>query len=337
MRSVTAAQPSGSQFLLHNFSVLESDDISEICDIVSQTYCEHSLRRRSSKAPIDARYCRASFGTVSFNYLRYGADVAIEPSCFDRFYMLEIPLAGTAKLRYRDEDAASAGSTGSLVSSQGRVKSQWDRDTARLMVQVDRGFLERFATHLLGHAITRPIEFRLVVDMSRGIGAGLRDYVLHIAQQLTFNPFLRDYRLVEREIERTLAAMLLCGQPHTYSAEVNAVAQPGAPRYVTLAYDYIMEHYRGDISIEDLVAVSGVSMRTLYAGFKRYKGVSPMLALKTKRLEAVREDLLTAGAGDSVTDIVFRWGFTHLGNFSRDYRKRFGELPSDTLRRRTRQ
>lgn len=331
---MTTAQPAAAQFLLHNFSLLESEDVTEICDTVSKTYCQHSLRRRSSHASIDARYCRVSFGTVSFNYLRYGADVAIEPSCFDSFYMLEIPLGGTAKLRYRDEEVVSDGSVGTLVSSQGAVKSQWDRDTARLMVQVDRGFLERFATNMLGHAITRPIEFRLAVDMSNGIGAGVRDYILHIAQQLTTNPFLREHLLVERQIERTIAAMLLCGQPHTYSAEVSAVAQPGAPGYVARAYDYIMEHYRQDISIDDLVAVSGVSMRTLYAGFKRYKGVSPMLALKTKRLEAVREDLLDASAGDSVTDIVFRWGFTHLGNLSRDYKKRFGELPSDTLRRR---
>lgn len=331
---MTSAQLTASQFLLHNFSLLESHDITEICDTVSKTYCQHSLRRRSSRASIDAQYCRASFGTLSFNYLRYGADVAIEPICFDRFYMLEVPLMGTAKLRYRGEEVESAGVVGSLVSSQGVLKSQWDGDTARLMVQLDRGLLERFATNMLGHAITRPIEFRLPVDMSHGIGAGLRDYVLHIAQQLTTNPFLREHMLVERQIERTIAAMLLCGQPHTYSAEVNAVAEPGAPKYVARAYDYIMENYRQDISIEDLVEVSGVSMRTLYAGFKRYKGVSPMLALKTRRLEAVHEDLLNACGGDSVTDIVFRWGFTHLGNFSRDYKKRFGELPSDTLRKR---
>jgi transcriptional regulator GlxA family with amidase domain len=73
-------------------------------------------------------------------------------------------------------------------------------------------------------------------------------------------------------------------------------------------------------------------MRSLYAGFKRYKGVSPMLALKNRRLESARDDLLRADPADSVTSIALKWGFEHLGNFSRDYFRRFGEHPSETLR-----
>ena len=334
----TVQQPDAKPpaFLLSNFSLLESSDLGEVCSTVSKTYCQHSLRRRSRNSSVHARYCRAPFGTMNFNYLCYGADVAIEPSCFETFYMLEVPLNGTANLQYESQRVSSSGRIGSVVSSLGVLKSRWNHDTARLMVQIDRAFLERFTTNLLGHSITRPIEFDLAVDMRAGIGAGLRDYILHIARQLTENPFLQQYVLVERQVERTIAAMLLSGQEHSYSTQVRAVAQPGAPRYVARAYEYIVENYRSDITIEDLVDVSGVSLRTLYAGFKRYKGVSPMLALKTRRLEAVHEDLLDASAGESVTDIVFRWGFTHLGNFSRDYRKRYGELPSDTLRRRSR-
>jgi AraC-like DNA-binding protein len=35
----------------------------------------------------------------------------------------------------------------------------------------------------------------------------------------------------------------------------------------------------------------------------------------------------------TVTDVAERWGFGHLGNFALHYRKRFGESPSQTLRR----
>jgi AraC family transcriptional regulator, ethanolamine operon transcriptional activator len=34
-----------------------------------------------------------------------------------------------------------------------------------------------------------------------------------------------------------------------------------------------------------------------------------------------------------VTQAASQWGFWHLGYFSRDYRKMFGELPSQTFRR----
>jgi AraC family transcriptional regulator, ethanolamine operon transcriptional activator len=34
-----------------------------------------------------------------------------------------------------------------------------------------------------------------------------------------------------------------------------------------------------------------------------------------------------------VMSVAHRWGFKHLGRFSATYRRTYGELPSDTLRR----
>jgi AraC-like DNA-binding protein len=34
-----------------------------------------------------------------------------------------------------------------------------------------------------------------------------------------------------------------------------------------------------------------------------------------------------------VHDVATRWGFWNLGEFAADYRRQFGELPSETLRR----
>ncbi|MGE6473330.1 helix-turn-helix domain-containing protein [Serratia proteamaculans] len=36
----------------------------------------------------------------------------------------------------------------------------------------------------------------------------------------------------------------------------------------------------------------------------------------------------------NVTELAMDFGFLHLGRFSENYRKQFGELPSDTLKRR---
>ena len=43
--------------------------------------------------------------------------------------------------------------------------------------------------------------------------------------------------------------------------------------------------------------------------------------------------LLLASSGETVTTIAIDCGFVHLGEFSRDYRNRFGETPLETLRR----
>ncbi|MFP5477787.1 MAG: helix-turn-helix domain-containing protein, partial [Gammaproteobacteria bacterium] len=39
------------------------------------------------------------------------------------------------------------------------------------------------------------------------------------------------------------------------------------------------------------------------------------------------------GGSTHVAGVALRWGFGHLGRFSADYRARFGEYPSETVRR----
>jgi len=43
--------------------------------------------------------------------------------------------------------------------------------------------------------------------------------------------------------------------------------------------------------------------------------------------------LLKAGPEAGVAEIANAWGFWHMGQFARDYRFMFGELPSETLGR----
>jgi transcriptional regulator GlxA family with amidase domain len=57
-----------------------------------------------------------------------------------------------------------------------------------------------------------------------------------------------------------------------------------------------------------------------------------MRYLRDARFERVREALLRA-QDQSVTQVAMRWGFYHLGRFAVDYRKRFGEMPSETQAR----
>ena len=58
-----------------------------------------------------------------------------------------------------------------------------------------------------------------------------------------------------------------------------------------------------------------------------------MAYLQELRIVAAHRDLLEADARQGIADVALRWGFTHLGRFAADYRKRFGQLPSQTLKR----
>jgi transcriptional regulator GlxA family with amidase domain len=82
--------------------------------------------------------------------------------------------------------------------------------------------------------------------------------------------------------------------------------------------------------------VTGASARTIFKTFRQSRGYSPMAFLKQVRLDHARRMLLKSDSKTSVTAVALACGFHNLGHFARDYRARFGELPSETLGRRVR-
>ena len=97
---------------------------------------------------------------------------------------------------------------------------------------------------------------------------------------------------------------------------------------------YIQDNIKKDVSVEELASVSRVSKRTLYNLFAKYRSITPMSYIKQKKLSEVRRLLQTKeGAIRNVTEVAMDYGFIHLGRFSGDYKKTFGELPSETLRK----
>jgi AraC family ethanolamine operon transcriptional activator len=99
------------------------------------------------------------------------------------------------------------------------------------------------------------------------------------------------------------------------------------------AQAFIAQHVTKDIRMADLHRASGVSPRTLEYAFVERFGLTPKAYLKAYRLSLVRRQLRSADATKTlISEIAGRWGFWHMGSFAADYRKQFGELPSQTLK-----
>lgn len=87
------------------------------------------------------------------------------------------------------------------------------------------------------------------------------------------------------------------------------------------------------VSLEELCEIAHVSQRTLRYSFTSILGVSPIQFLRLTRLNRVRRRLCEPEAETTVSQAAADWGFYHLGQFARDYRRLFGESPSATLAR----
>ena len=101
---------------------------------------------------------------------------------------------------------------------------------------------------------------------------------------------------------------------------------------VIRACGFVDAHLRAPIALMDLCTAAGVSTRALEYGFHDFYGLGPMAYVRNLRLCRVRHDLLDPNRDDhSVSGAARRWSFTHMGQFSHDYRALFGEMPSMTL------
>jgi AraC family ethanolamine operon transcriptional activator len=114
-------------------------------------------------------------------------------------------------------------------------------------------------------------------------------------------------------------------------AAVDASALPNAQarkRLVDRACELMLDHSSDPLSMLEVCRRVGASRRKLNYCFQEALGTTPVKYLRAVRLNGVRRELL-AGA-DAIQDVAARWGFWHLSQFARDYRRQFGELPSRT-------
>ena len=99
------------------------------------------------------------------------------------------------------------------------------------------------------------------------------------------------------------------------------------------AQDYIDGHIAQKLLLSDVAGAAGVGVRRLQLIFRGETGKTPLQFILERRLDRVHADLRTSsGGGASVGTVAARWGFTHMGDFGRRYRARFGEAPSLTRR-----
>lgn len=111
------------------------------------------------------------------------------------------------------------------------------------------------------------------------------------------------------------------------------MSQQTVPWDVKAALAFMHANLGRAVSLADIAQHCGVAERTLNEHFRRFLGLPPMRFLRRLRLAAAREALLTGADGLSVTAVAAGHQLRHLGRFSGDYAKLFGEAPSTTLGR----
>ncbi|OLU18415.1 AraC family transcriptional regulator [Pseudomonas sp. PA1(2017)] len=321
-------------FSVHNRLFLLNDRDS-ICEKVSGVFKPHDLSLVGSTRGISASMHHVSLGRLSLSRLEYGSAVRIDPGSLENFFLIQIPLKGSAEISCDGHSFTSSPDCASLISPDTPVSMHWAADAPQLALRFEREYVESHCAQHLGRRLETPLRFMPAFDLDK---PGAR-YFLQLLSTLTDALTCADHPIhqpmVLKQFEATLINALLYGQPNTMQRMVDALSNERqvSPYFVKRSEEYILDHAHEPLTVEQLAAHVGVSVRTLFSGFREFRGTSPMTFLREVRMQRVHE-ALRHEKGESVTDIALKWGFTHLGRFSQEYRKRYGELPSATLRYR---
>ena len=201
-------------------------------------------------------------------------------------------------------------------------------DVEMSLVHLDRRFVQSLADELaVGSAGALRLDHTV-----RPTADGLAYWRTTVAQVArTLHTVDAPSRLLRLELARLAGTALLT----TFGG---APADPSggalAHRAVRTAVEFLREHAHLPVGTDEAAAAAGLSARGLQQAFRRTLGVTPTQYLRGLRLERVREELAAAAPGDVlVSDVARRWGFAHLGRFAGTYQQRWGEHPTDTLRR----
>ncbi len=96
---------------------------------------------------------------------------------------------------------------------------------------------------------------------------------------------------------------------------------------LSIIINYMKEHFSEDLSLEDLSKLFGYAPSYLSRMFQKYAGINFKTYLQNIRLEHAFQELLNSN--HTISETAFNNGFPNSKAFSREFRKKYGMLPSE--------
>ncbi|GGE56338.1 MAG TPA: AraC family transcriptional regulator [Paenalcaligenes hominis] len=306
-----------------------STDVDLVQSSVGTLIKPHRLTLKNTTQPLRTRLRFVQLGQIGVMRLGYGADVRIQPEQLAGFYLIQLPQYGEATVRCGNEQVDSSPQVATVLNPNVDIDMVWRANNEQLMLKIDRALVEQVAPHFeqpnWSPSLKFPLRFQAHQHMS------WRLMMRHVVDCARHSESVLSSPLVMAQLEQLVVTTFLDVHPPLDSS-VPRRSDHVMPRSIRLVEQYLHAHADQPIRLEELAALAQISVRSLHAGFQQYCGISPMQYLRQIRLERVRHELCQPGS-DSVTQIALRWGFMHLGRFSAEYKRRFGESPSQTQHR----
>lgn len=305
--------------------IFDRADPHAVSEYVNQHVGAHCIQLPRTGHP-QASLSHCTFGKLDLCKLSYGGSVHVTSPALETIYHLQLLQRGHCLWRGRGQEHYFTPGELLLINPDDPVDLTYSDDCEKLIVKLPASFLEKACAENQWHAPGEGIRFtasRYDLKQVDGIES-LLGLICQEAEAEHCVPQLQD------QYSRIIASKLLCTLANNIHREPLSESCPSFGRIT----DYIDEHLKKDISVEQLAQLANMSQRSLYTLFERRVGTTPKTYIRQRKLEQIHGRLSDPSAKvRNITEIAMDYGFLHLGRFSETYKSTFGELPSDTLRK----
>jgi AraC-like DNA-binding protein len=103
--------------------------------------------------------------------------------------------------------------------------------------------------------------------------------------------------------------------------------QRGEIQRIAKAVEYIHQNLDQPVSVEQLASMVHMGQTTFYENFRKVMHVSPLQYAKSVKLHEAQRLIKE---GKRVNEASYMVGYNNLPQFSREYKRHFGFVPSET-------
>lgn len=184
--------------------------------------------------------------------------------------------------------------------------------------------LKENADALLIKTLTQAVD-RYYIDKEQRIGHLLQNIIDVFADRKIIEEHIsiKIEKLITESMLQLISEQEVC-TPHFTKSE----------KIVLNIKKQLFSHMDGKMSISSLAKEYNISEKSLQNAFRSLYDITPVQFIRLLKLNHVHHELVqNRSVTTSVSRAAQKWGFTHMGKFSRYYTDLFGENPSSTLKK----
>ena len=322
---------------LSNHQIYDGHDVDDAREVLSRLFTQIAMEPLDTKTPLRIQVNGIELPRIAICYINFESGAVTGPVNPLDFHTLQLNPTGNAAYKTNDGVVAGSSRKGVMLSAGQTVRNHHSEANGNLALIVKDKVMRDYLSMWTGKEQSPSLKFKPEFDLDNPRVASFLGLADRFVEELNRPGGILEIPAAVASFEHALLTSLLFGLEHNWSDTLEPKESLAGTEQIRRIEEYIEAHATRPIDIATISQASGLSGSTIHRLFNKHRDYTPMQFLQETRMTLARQRLMLGLPSDSVTRIAMECGFIHLGRFASGYRQRFGESPSQTLQRATKQ